>query len=454
MAEQAQSLDPNTGRALETYRFLTPAQLDRCLDEAQASLAEWRNRPVEHRARSIARLGHELEAEIESLALQISHEMGKPIRQARSEVQKCVRLCVYYAEHGPTLLTPTPIGEASIHVAPLGVILGVMPWNYPVWQALRFAVPTLLAGNGVLLKPAPNVIGTNLTLERVLRRCGIGAGIYSTLLVPVDAIHQVIADPRVAGVSLTGSKSAGQSVAETAGRHLKPSVLELGGSDPFIVFEDADLDSAANAAVASRSLNSGQSCIAAKRFLVASTVGEAFTARVRARLAALRVGDPMNEETDIGPLARADLVSTLHAQVTSSIAKGARCELGGAPLERPGSYYPPTLLTNTRPGMAVFDQETFGPVAAVCCAESEEELVALANQSSYGLGASLFTSSKNPTPWVERLDVGMVTVNGFNRSDPKLPFGGVKHSGYGRELGREGLLAFTNIKSVWVINHE
>ncbi|MEO0811509.1 MAG: aldehyde dehydrogenase family protein [Myxococcota bacterium] len=263
-------------------------------------------------------------------------------------------------------------------------------------------------------------------------------------------MDRVIGDPRVAGVSLTGSVAAGQAVAEAAGRHLKPSLLELGGSDPFIVLSDADLDAAADAAVASRTLNSGQSCIAAKRFLVEAPVHDAFVERVRARMAALRVGDPREEHTDIGPLARPDLISNLHFQVTSSVELGAKLELGGAPVERAGNFYPPTLLTGVRRGMPVFDEETFGPVAAVVKVEHEGELVELANATLYGLGASVFSESNRGSELIDKLDAGFVALNAFVRSDPRLPFGGIKHSGYGRELSREGLLAFANTKTVWV----
>lgn len=449
-----ESINPRDGSRIASYDTLVSDALGTVLSVASMAFGEWRSRSVTKRAEAIRTLGERILANESELARLMTDEMGKPIRESRAELQKCATLCHYYAEEGPSFLTPRPVEtEASssyVRHDPLGPILGIMPWNYPVWQVVRFAVPTLLTGNVVLLKHAPNVTGCALTIERLFRDAGLTEGIYTALLLDVEQVDKVIADPRVAGVSLTGSVAAGQAVAEAAGRHLKPVVLELGGSDPFIVLDDADLDAAAEAGVTSRMLNSGQSCIAAKRFLVEAGVHDAFVARLKERIDGLVLGDPREEDTEVGPLARPDLVSNLHFQVKTSVDLGAKVVTGGEPVERPGNYYRPTLLTEVKRGMPVFDEETFGPVASVIRVEHEAELLELANGSLYGLGAAVFSGSERGEALVPQLDAGYVAVNAFVRSDPRLPFGGIKHSGYGRELSREGLYAFSNLKTVWV----
>lgn len=449
-----ESVNPANGSVVGRYPTLSSDALERKIACAEVAYSGWREVAVSSRVERFVTLAETLLAERDELAELITEEMGKPVREARSEIDKSARLCRYYAEAGPAMLEPQDVNteahQSYVRVDPLGPVLGIMPWNYPVWQVVRFAVPCLLTGNVVLLKHAPNVTGASLALERLFHKAGLTDGIYSALTLEVEQVESVIADPRVAGVSLTGSVGAGQAVATISGRHLKPSVLELGGSDPFIVLDDADLDAAAEAAVASRTLNSGQSCIAAKRFIVESSVHDAFVARMVERVEKLRIGNPQDETTDIGPLARADLISTLHFQVTSSIEQGALCITGGAPVPRPGNYYAPTVLTQVERGMAVFDEETFGPVAAVCKAEHEAQVIELANGTLYGLGASVFGSEQRAAALVDVIEAGFVTINGFTRSDPRLPFGGVKHSGYGRELAREGVLAFSNLKTVWI----
>jgi succinate-semialdehyde dehydrogenase/glutarate-semialdehyde dehydrogenase len=345
----------------------------------------------------------------------------------------------------------TDAAESGVRYDPLGTVLAVMPWNFPYWQVLRFAAPTLMAGNTALLKHASNVPGCSLAIERLLAEAGFPEGVFQSLLIASGAVAAVIADPRVAAVTLTGSERAGRAVAEEAGRQLKKTVLELGGSDPFLVLADADPETAAKAATEARTINSGQSCIAAKRFIVERPVAEAFTDALVRRMEALRVGDPRVRENQVGPLARRDLRDELHDQVERSVAAGARRRTGGAVPEGAGAYYPPTVLDRVRPGQPAFDEELFGPVAAVIVAESRDEAVELANASPYGLGASLWSSDADAArELVPRIEAGAVFVNGIVKSDPRLPFGGVKRSGYGRELARFGIREFVNVKSYWI----
>lgn len=449
-----ESINPATGERIARYPTLKVEEVTEKIAGAAQGYTRWRKTDLAARGTRIAQLGDALLRNQETLARLTSQEMGKPLSEARAELAKCARLCDYYTEFGPAMLDPRPVTtratESYVRYDPLGPILGIMPWNYPVWQVIRFAVPTLFAGNTVLLKHAPNVTGTALALEECFREAGIESGIYTALLAEVSAVEGILRDRRIAGVSLTGSVGAGQAVAELAGRYLKPSVLELGGSDAFIVLADADLDAAAKAAATSRFLNSGQSCIAAKRFLVEDSVHDAFVERLRAHVEALVIGDPMDEATTLGPLARPDLLNQLHRQVTQSIERGARCLVGGHPLEGAGNFYAPTLLTEVTAGMPAFDEETFGPVAAVTRVRDEDDVLTLANASSYGLGAAVFSEGARGRALIEALDAGFVALNSIVKSDPRLPFGGVKNSGYGRELAREGLLAFVNTKTVWI----
>ncbi|MBI3394348.1 MAG: NAD-dependent succinate-semialdehyde dehydrogenase [Spirochaetia bacterium] len=384
-----------------------------------------------------------------------SWEMGKPITQSLGEIEKCAWVCEYYGDHAKRQLegriVKTDAKESSVRYEPLGVVLAVMPWNFPFWQVFRFAAPALSAGNAALLKHASNVPGCALAIESVFQEAGFPRGTLSTLLVNPVAVEEIIADPRVAAVTLTGSTKAGSEIASIAGRHIKKTVLELGGSDAFIVLADADLDKAAKAAAMARTISNGQSCIAAKRFIVVSKVAEAFAERFTRALSEIRTGDPTDPETQLGPLARDDIRRELHDKVIRSRAAGAHLALGGEIPSTPGFYYPVTLLTGVTPGMPAADTETFGPVAALMTAEDEAQAVHFANASPFGLAASLWTRDKTKAKTLAKeIDVGSVFVNGVVKSDPRLPFGGVRQSGYGRELSEEGIREFVNVKTLWI----
>lgn len=448
------TVNPATGKRLATYPETTPAAIERALRRATAAQREWSHLSVAARGKIIRAIGAELRARRDPLAALATDEMGKPIAQARAEVEKSATLCDYYTKHGRALLADEhPVaapGNARVVLDPLGTVLAIMPWNFPFWQVLRAAIPTLLAGNAVLLKHASNVPGCALAIEKLIVRAGLPRGLFQTLLIDNRAVAALIADRRVHGVTLTGSTAAGKKVAALAGAAMKPGVFELGGSDAALVLEDADLDRAAELCAHSRLLNSGQSCVCAKRFIVVRSVLPAFQERFAARMAARRTGDPTDPDTAVGPLARADLRDDLHAQVQASVARGARLLLGGKPAPGPGFFYPPTVLANVRPGMPAFDDELFGPVAAVIPARDAADAVQLANASPYGLGATLFTRNRARAARLAReLEAGSVFINDFVRSSPELPFGGVKESGYGRELGGWGARAFTNVKTIW-----
>jgi succinate-semialdehyde dehydrogenase/glutarate-semialdehyde dehydrogenase len=382
-------------------------------------------------------------------------EMGKPLPQGEAEAEKCAWACDYYAEHAERFLADEPretdASKAFVRFDPIGPVLAIMPWNFPFWQVFRFAAPALMAGNAGLLKHAPNVTRCALEIEAIFREAGFPEGLFRSLILSNEAAAQVIADPRVRAVTLTGSDRAGSQVAGHAGRHLKKTVLELGGSDPFIVLEDADVEQAARTAAEARLLNSGQSCIAAKRFIVVEPVADRFLDAFVPAMRARRMGDPLAPETQIGPQARHDLRANLHRQVEESVRRGARLLLGGSIPEGPGFFYPPSVLAAVEEGMPAFDEEVFGPVAAVIRVKDEPQAVRVANASRYGLGASVWTAEAVRGERLAReLEVGSVFVNGLVKSDPRLPFGGVKLSGYGRELSEYGLKEFVNIKTVWV----
>jgi len=377
------------------------------------------------------------------------------LAQGVGEAEKCAWACEYYADQGEGFLAPQPrstdASKSYVRFDALGSVFAIMPWNFPFWQVFRFAAPALLAGNAGILKHAPNVSRCALEIEQVFREAGFPDGLFRAVLLSNEGAGRVIADPRVHAVTLTGSDRAGSQVAEQAGRHLKKTVLELGGSDPFIVLEDADLDRAVVTAAEARLINSGQSCIAAKRFIVAESVAERFVGQFAEALQGRKVGDPLDPATQVGPQARLDLRANLHSQVQESVKRGARLLLGGKVAPGPGAFYPPTLLVAVEPGMPAFDQETFGPVAAVIVAKDEADAIRLANASRYGLGASVWTADRERGERIAReLEVGSVFVNGLVKSDPRLPFGGVKRSGYGRELSEYGLREFVNVKTVWV----
>ncbi|GIV04213.1 MAG: succinate-semialdehyde dehydrogenase [Fimbriimonadales bacterium] len=449
------SVCPATGQVLRTFEPYSDAKIERILAGARRAAARWPEEPLRTRAALLRRVGAQLRSQRESLARLIVREMGKPIAQARSEIEKCAWACDYYAEKGPTLLAPEPVPTEAEHsyvrFDPLGVVLAIMPWNFPFWQVFRFAAAAVVAGNTIVLKHAANVSLCALAIERVWKKAGAPTGLFQTILAESQRVARLIADPRIAAVTLTGSERAGEAVAALAGEHLKKCVLELGGSDAFLVLADASIEEAARAAAEARTVNSGQSCIAAKRIIVERPVYRRFLPAFVRAMESLKVGDPMEPDTRVGPLARADLVETLQRQVDESVRRGAKVELGGRPLNRAGFFYPPTVLTQVRPGMPAFDEEVFGPVAAVIVARDAQDAVRLANASRYGLGAAIWTANrKRAEELAQRLEVGAVHINDVVHSDPRLPFGGVKHSGYGRELGTYGIKEFTNIKSVVV----
>jgi succinate-semialdehyde dehydrogenase/glutarate-semialdehyde dehydrogenase len=428
-------------------------EVQEMITQADAAQKAWSVTPLAARVAHVRKLGEVLRARREDLARLATMEMGKPIVQAEAEIDKCAHACNFYADKAEEFLRPTVVStsfdESYIEYDPLGVVLAVMPWNFPFWQVIRLLAPAFVAGNAVILKHASNVPECAIAIEETVVSAGFPAGLFRTMLVPAEAVAEVVANPRVSAVCVTGSSEVGAKVAGVAGKYLKKVVLELGGSDAFIVLDDADLDNVVAEAVRSRMLNGGQSCVAAKRFLVHSARYDEFNALFAAAVERLVVGDPWDRHTDVGPLARPDLVASIERQVSESIAMGARILVGG---ERDGaqdSFYPPTVLADVRPGMPVFSEETFGPVAAVTAAVGDHELVTLANASDYWLGASIWTSDLDRARQLAtRLEVGCVFVNCRVSSDPALPFGGVKQSGYGRELGVNGLRELTNIKAV------
>ncbi len=450
------SIDPTTGERIADYPALDARQIDRALDAARAAFAAWQRADVAERVAPLRRAAEILEARADAYALLMAREMGKPLREGRAEILKCASVCRYYAAEAAAMLTdqPRPSDAARSYVAhrPLGVVLGIMPWNFPFWQAIRFSAPTLAAGNTVLLKHAPSVSGCALALEALWREAGLPEGAFQTLLAEVERLPAVIADPRVAAVSLTGSSRAGRAVAAAAGAALKPCVLELGGSDPAIVLADADLELAVEQCAVGRMINGGQSCIATKRIIVSRPLRAAFEEALLARLARLRAGDPRDEATELGPMAREDLRDALARQVAASIAAGAACRLGGQSPTGAGWFYPVTLLADPHPASPACREELFGPVATLIEAADEEDAIRLANDTAYGLGAAIYSRDSAHAEAIarDRLEAGSAFVNAFVRSDPRLPFGGTKDSGWGRELGREGLLAFTSAKTVWV----
>lgn len=450
-----QSINPATGDVLETFPETTANELDGILARADSASRAWRRRPIAERAERLRAAARILRERSAAAARTMALEMGKPLAQGVAEAEKCAWACDYFAEQAEQFLADEPHAtdatRSYVRFGALGPVLAIMPWNFPFWQVFRFAAPALVAGNAGVLKHAPNVSRCALEIEAVFRDAGFPDGLFRAVFLENEAVGAVIGDPRITAVTLTGSGRAGSQVAERAGRHLKKTVLELGGSDPFIVLEDADLARAARVAAEARLQNSGQSCIAAKRFIVVERVAEGFLEPFAAEMRARRVGDPLEVATQIGPQARLDLRANLHRQVQESLARGARALLGGELPAGRGAFYPPTLLVAVAPGMPAFDEETFGPVAAVIRAKDEADAVRIANASGYGLGASVWTADPPRGERLARdLEVGSVFVNGLVKSDPRLPFGGVKRSGYGRELSAYGLREFVNIQTVWV----
>lgn len=447
------TIDPATGRTIARHPTLRREDALRLLGRSRTAFARWRETTASERARLLRSVGRILRRDIDKLSRLITAEMGKPLAQSRAEIEKCAFGCDYYAKHGPSHLGPRqpPHAPESARVVfdPLGVVLAIMPWNFPFWQSLRAAAPALLAGNTFLLKPAPSTAGCGLALEGVFKAAGAPPDVFRTILVETDVIETLIADPRLAAVTLTGSTGAGKSVAALAGAAMKPATFELGGSDAYLIFDDADLVHAAEVCAESRLINSGQSCIAAKRFIVLRSVQRDFEQRFVSAIARRHIGIPTDPETNVGPMARADLRSQLHRQVQRSIRLGARALLRGGPLPGPGFFYAPTVLTDVKPGMPAHDDELFGPAAAIIGARDEREAIAIANASRYGLGAAVFTRNRSTARRVAaQLEAGTIAINNFVSSDPALPFGGVKDSGFGRELGEWGTHAFVNVKTI------
>ncbi|HEX6121895.1 MAG TPA: NAD-dependent succinate-semialdehyde dehydrogenase [Ktedonobacterales bacterium] len=450
-----QSTNPTTGETIAIFEPFTQQQQDDALTQARGAFTRWRETSFAERATFMQLAAAVLRARKDELARMMAREMGKPIAEGEAEVEKCAWNCEYYAEHAAAFLAeepqPTEAARSYVRFDPLGPVLAVMPWNFPFWQVFRFAAPSVMAGNTVVLKHASNVPGCALAIETIFSQAGFPEGIFRTLLVSGDAVERLIADPRIAAVTFTGSAPAGARVAAASGASIKHAVLELGGSDAFIVLEDADLEAAAAMAVRSRFQNTGQSCIAAKRFIVVESVADAFTRAFAERARQLTVGDPFQRATQIGPMARADLRAALAEQVRRSVAMGARVVLGGEPLPGPGFFFAPTILADVTPAMPVFREETFGPVAAVIHARDAEHAIQLANDSDYGLGGNLWTRDLARAKHIaRRLESGNVFINGMTASDPRLPFGGVKRSGFGRELGVFGIREFVNIQTLWI----
>jgi succinate-semialdehyde dehydrogenase / glutarate-semialdehyde dehydrogenase len=450
------AINPATAEVIATYEEPTPAAVTKIIGEAHEAFLAWRRQSFVDRAGPMRKAAEILRAEAREFARLMAREMGKPVRDGVAEAQKCALACDFYAENAVRFLAREPIATEArnsfVTFNPLGVILAIMPWNFPFWQVFRFAAPGLMAGNAAVLKHASNVPGCALAIEDIFRRAGFPDNVFRTLMIGNRQVDAVIEHPFVRAATLTGSGTAGRAVARKAGELLKKTVLELGGSDPYLVLEDADLELAATVCAKGRLVNSGQSCIAAKRFIVVEKVRAAFEERFVKRMAAPKMGDPLHEDTEIGPLARHDLRDTLHHQVEASVAKGAKCLLGGKIPDGNGAYYPPTVLTQVRKGMPAYEQELFGPVAAIIPVKSEDEAIATANDSSFGLGGAVITRdlARGERIAAELIDSGCVFVNENVKSDPRLPFGGIKESGYGRELSAYGIKEFVNIKSVYV----
>lgn len=452
MTDFAISRNPTTGEILARYPMQNAAELEQALNTSAQAYSQWRHSSMETRVAVLRQLAQQIRQRENELARSVTLEMGKPITQARAEVLKCANLCDWYAEHGPAMLAdqPTHVPDAWQTFRPIGVILAVMPWNFPFWQVLRGAVSMLLAGNTYMLKHAPNVMGSATLMSELFDATDLPKGGFNLINVDNDGVSAAIKDDRIAAVAVTGSVRAGAAIASQAGAALKKTVLELGGSDPFIVLADADLDEAVKSAVIGRYQNTGQVCMAAKRFIVEASIAEAFESRFTAAVKALTLGDPLDEKTFLGPMARADLRDELHEQVQATIREGARLVLGGSKLEGQGNYYAPTILSDVTTEMTAFKQELFGPVAAIAVARDPEHALQIANDSEFGLSATVWTSNDDIADHMtQHLEVGAVFINGNGASDPRVTIGGVKKSGYGRELSHFGVHEFCNIQTVW-----
>ena len=449
------SVNPVTGEVLKTFEPLTDQGLELKLALADRTFATYKQTSFAERSQWLNNAADILEAKKTEFAIIITLEMGKTLKSAIAEVEKCAHLCRFYAEQAPIYLADTPAhtdaSRTLIRYQPLGIILAVMPWNFPFWQVFRFAVPALMAGNVGLLKHASNVPQCALVIAEVFHLAGVPEGAFQTLLIGADRVANLVADPRVKAATLTGSEPAGQSLAAIAGHHLKKVVLELGGSDPFIVLKSADLELAVSTAVTARVMNCGQTCIAAKRFIIEEAIADQFIEKFVEKFRALKVGDPMQPDTDVGPLATPQILKELDLQVKASVDVGAKVLVGGYRLNTDGNFYAPTILADIPLGAPPYQEEFFGPVASVFRVKNLAEAIALANSTSFGLGASVWTNDQQEIEQaIEQVEAGAVFVNGMVKSDPRIPFGGIKRSGYGRELGVEGIREFVNIKTIWI----
>ena len=454
--ERLQTVNPATGEPGRTYYLHTPEEGHEAAAAAHRAFREWRRTSFDERAAIIRKAAAVLRERKDELARLMTEEMGKTLDDGRAEVEKCAFQCDWFADHAHEYLANEPAdiggGEAFVTFNPIGVVLAVMPWNFPFWQAIRAAAPALMAGNGMLLKHASNVPGCALAIEDVLHQAGVPRDLFRTLLLRSSDVKALIEDENIAAVTLTGSVGAGKSVATAAGGVLKKCVLELGGSDAYLILEDADVTAAAKVAATARMVNGGQSCIAGKRFIVIRSILEPFEKAMTDAMRGFEMGDPTKEGTKLGPMQSAEARDEIHRQVTESIRKGARLLLGGHVPDRPGAWYPPTVLTNVLPGQPAYDEEVFGPVAAIIAADDEADAIRIANASEFGLGSGVLTGNLDRGRRIaaQELEAGMSFVNENVRSDPRTPFGGVKHSGYGRECGAFGIREFTNIKTVHV----
>jgi succinate-semialdehyde dehydrogenase/glutarate-semialdehyde dehydrogenase len=454
-----QSINPATGEVIEEFEVMSDERVDAAIAEADRAFRDWRNRSFAQRAELMRQAAATLRGDTERLAATITAEMGKTLAESRAEVEKCAFCCDYYAEHAEEFLREQPSPSDSPHsfvaFEPIGVVLAVMPWNFPFWQVFRFAAPGLMAGNTAVLKHAANVSRCALEIEDVFRKAGFPDGTFRTLLIPGGAVARVIEDGRIRAVTLTGSDATGSKVASTAGQHIKKTVLELGGSDAFVVLADADLQEAARVGAKSRFQNAGQSCIAAKRFIVVEQVADEYERLLIEQARAIKVGDPRDPQTQMGPLAREDLRESLEDQVRRAVSDGARVATGGRRTGERGWFYEPTVLTGCTPQNTAFREETFGPVAAMMRVRDDDHALEVANSSPYGLGGNIWTRNvERGIALARRMETGGVFVNGMTHSDPRMPFGGVKRSGYGRELSSFGIREFVNIQTIWVAERD
>jgi succinate-semialdehyde dehydrogenase / glutarate-semialdehyde dehydrogenase len=451
-----QSINPATGKKTATYKETPQEEVKRIIERTHKTFLEWRRQSFADRANPMRKAAEILRRNAAEYGRLMAEEMGKPLADGKAEAEKCAIGCDYFAENAERFLADeiiaTDARRSFVAYQPLGVVLAIMPWNFPFWQVFRFAAPTLMAGNGAVLKHASNVSGSALAIERIFREAGFPKDLFRTLLVKSKQVNSIIENPLIRAVTLTGSGPAGRSVAAKAGEMLKKTVLELGGSDGYLVLDDADVEHAATISVKGRLVNSGQSCVAAKRFIVVDKLRREFEQLFVEKMRAVKVGDPLNPDTKVGPLARADLRDDLHRQVTKSIKKGARCLTGGAIPNGPGAFYPPTVLTDVKPGMPAYDEEMFGPVAAVIPVKNEDEAIAVVNDTNFGLGGGVFSRDLARAEQIalQSVEAGQVFVNEAVKSDARLPFGGIKESGYGRELSHHGIREFVNVKTIYV----